>query len=115
MSPVSRGRGADTPCPFPFRSRSGEGQNLRKKGNTMVILNENTENEISLRVVLESERYGREYFDHADDIKELLDIVERLVKDCLEAAGDDHIERTVAIAIVPKSNYGDECGYGFDL
>jgi len=81
----------------------------------MVMLNRGTTNEVTLRVVLESEECGREYFDHYDSIDEMVDAVRRLVQSSADCAADDGIERLVGIAVVPKSEYGSECGYGFSL
>lgn len=81
----------------------------------MLTINTGTENEVTLRVVLESEQCGREYFDSADDFDEMLEAVKRLVEGSSECATDDGIERLVGIAVVPKSEYGNESSYGFDL
>jgi hypothetical protein len=81
----------------------------------MVVLNSGKATELTLRVVIESVDCGREFFDDYDNTTEIIEAVGRLVKSaCLEAAKDG-IERTVAVAIVPKSQYGDEDGYGFGL
>ncbi len=81
----------------------------------MVVLNEGKSTELTLRVVLESDVHGREYFDGYDKTREIIETVERLVKSACDEAANDGIERTVSIAIVPKANYGDESGYGFGL
>jgi hypothetical protein len=81
----------------------------------MVILNQAKNNELTLRVVLESEIHGREYFDHYDNMTEVIEAVRVLVKSASDEAANDGIERAVTVAIVPKDNYGDENGYGFGL
>ena len=81
----------------------------------MVVLNEGKKSEVTLRVVLESAVFGREYFDGIDDDAELFETVKRLVKRCGEESARDGIERVVSIAIVPRDTYGDESGYGFAL
>lgn len=86
-----------------------------KKGREVVILNEGKITEVRLRVVLESDAYGREYFDDYDNIGEIMDAVERLVKSAGDEAANDRIERTVSIAIIPKARYGDQTGHGFGL
>jgi hypothetical protein len=78
----------------------------------MVILNEGQTSEFSLRLVLESEVHGREYFDSCADTAEILEAVNRLVRSASEETTRDGVERVVSVAIVPKSNYGDECSYG---
>lgn len=81
----------------------------------MVILNEGRANEVALRVVLESDASGREYFDDYDTTKEIVKALGRLVNSASKEAAHDGIERIVALAIVPKANYGDPVGYGFGL
>lgn len=81
----------------------------------MLTLNRGTKNEVTLRVVLESEECGREYFDHCDSIDEMVEAVKRLVQSSADCAADDGIERVVGIAVVPKSEYGNDDGYGFGL
>lgn len=81
----------------------------------MLTLDRGTKNEVTLRVVLESEECGREYFDHYDRIDEMVDAVRRLVESSANCTADDGIERLVGIAVVPKSEYVDDAGYGFGL
>ena len=81
----------------------------------MVFVNQGKPTEFALRVVVESEIYGREYFDHCADTPEILETVSRLVKHAADETAQDGIERLVSIAIVPKASYGDECGYGFGI
>lgn len=81
----------------------------------MLTLNRGTKNEVTLRVVLESDECGREYFDSYDSLDEMVEAVKRLVQSTADHAADDGIERLVGIAVVPKSEYGSEEGYGFGL
>ncbi len=81
----------------------------------MIMLNQAKSSEVTLRVVLESEIHGREYFDNYDNMTEVVEAVSALVKSASDEAGLDGIERAVTVAIVPKINYGDENGYGFGL
>jgi hypothetical protein len=81
----------------------------------MVVLNQGKRTEVTLRVVLESDLHGREYFDDYDNNREIIEAVERLVKSACDETANDGIERSVSVAIVPKANYGDESGYGFGI
>lgn len=81
----------------------------------MLKLNAGTTNEVTLRVVLESDECGREYFDNYDSIDEMVDAVRRLAESSADCAADDGIERLVGIAVVPKSEYDTDAGYGFGL
>ena len=84
----------------------------------MVILNQGTPDEVTLRVVLESDVHGREYFDHFGTMAELAAGLSRLVKRAAKEASKDFIERIVAVAVVPADSYGgdvDESGYGIGL
>ena len=81
----------------------------------MLTINAGTKNEVTLRVVLESEECGREYFDGHDSIDEMLAAVRRLAESSADCAAGDDVERVVGIAVVPKSEYGNANGYGFDL
>lgn len=84
----------------------------------MVILNRGKPDEITMRVVLESELHGREYFDHYETLSELLAGHRRLLKRAAKEAAKDNIERIVAVAIVPADYYDgddDESGYGYGL
>jgi hypothetical protein len=84
----------------------------------MVVLNKGTSDEITLRVVLESEIHGREYFDDFNTLAELFAGHRRLAKQAVKQAAKDGIERIVAVAVVPADFYGgddDESGYGFGL
>lgn len=76
-----------------------------------MILNQGTSHETTLRVVLESDEHGREYFDHYESLDEMLEGIRRLV----DSASPDGIERVIGIAVVPRQQYGDESGYGYGL
>ena len=75
----------------------------------MLVLNEGTPNEVALRVVLESDEYGREYFDHYENMEEIIKAVGRLVETCADEFTHDGVERVVGVAIVPKTNFGGGC------
>jgi hypothetical protein len=64
----------------------------------MLIFNAGQENEVAVRLLLESEPHGREYFDGADSLDELLASLKRLAEKCVAAAADDGIERFVGVA-----------------
>jgi hypothetical protein len=76
-------------------------------------INEGTEQEVTLRVVIESVEQGREYFDQYESVIDMIRAVKGIVERAIREG--DGFERIVGIAIVPKANYGDEDGYGFDL
>lgn len=79
----------------------------------MLVFNKGRDNEVTVRVVLESEEHGREYFDEYDTVEECGAAVIRLANNALRL--DDGVSRQISVVIVPKSEYGDESGYGFDL
>lgn len=81
----------------------------------MVILNTGTDREVAVRVALQSEALGREFFDSYESLDEIVAAVRRLVESSAEQTSEDGMERIVAVAIVPKASYGDESGYGFGL
>ena len=76
-----------------------------------VTFNQGESIEITLRLVLQSDDYGREYFDHHDTVDEMLENIRNLI----DFAAQDGCERLVGIAVVPVSEYGNEGGYGFGL
>ena len=76
-----------------------------------VTLNKGKSNEITLRLVIQSDEYGREFFDHHDTIDEML----TSIRNVINLAAEDGGERLVGIAVVPVSDYGSEEGYGFGL
>ncbi len=81
----------------------------------MVTINKGSANELSLRLVLASDLYGRDYFDCSDDLRELLEDFRRLLASTCESTASDGIERAVTIAVVPKGCYGDDSTYGVGL
>jgi hypothetical protein len=78
-----------------------------------MIVHKGKKKELTLRVVLESEEHGREYFDQHDSLDEMLDSIRNIVQHCID--DPDQIERIVGIAVVPKACYGDQSGYGYGL
>jgi hypothetical protein len=78
-----------------------------------MILNEGTENEVTLRVVLSSDLHGNEYFDHHDSLDEALAAVKEIVESSIKQ--NDGVERIIGITVVPKSAYGAEDGFGYGL
>lgn len=80
-----------------------------------IVLHEDQATERTLRVFLESEPHGREFFDGYDTIEELVGAVKRLTLRADAETEKDGVERIVGIAIVPKCEYGSEDGYGHGL
>ena len=76
-----------------------------------VTFNQGESIEITLRLVLQSDEYEREYFDHHDSLDEMLESIRNVI----DLATQDGCERMVGIAVVPVSEYGSEEGYGFGL
>ena len=76
-----------------------------------VTFNQGEFNEITLRLVLQSDDYGREYFDHHDTVDEMLESIRNVIV----LASQDGGERMIGIAVVPVAEYGSEAGYGFGL
>ena len=74
-----------------------------------MIVNSGTSDERAVRVVLESENFGREYFDHGS-LELCMGCLIRIVKEVLDSANDD-VERVVGIAIIPPCEYGVKSGY----
>ena len=64
-----------------------------------VTLNKGKWNEITLRLLIQSDEYEREYFDHHDTIDEML----TSIRNVLDLAAQDGCERLVGIAVVPVS------------
>jgi hypothetical protein len=81
----------------------------------MVKLNKGKENEVAIRLVMESEEYGREYFDGSETLKELLESAGRLAANASKETARDGIERSVTIVAIPKANYDVPWGYGFGM
>lgn len=71
----------------------------------MLTINRGQRTEVTLRVFLESDEFGREYFDSNDTIEECLAAVARLTASALEATQEDGIARQIGIAIAPSSDY----------
>ena len=72
-------------------------------------------NEIAVRVFIESNLYGREYFDAHDSLEDCAAAIARLTASALQETQVDGVARQVGIAIVPKSEYGWSDGYGEGL
>ena len=70
--------------------------------------------EVTIRVALESEAFGREYFEY-DNWEETAEAVVRLGKRAAEESAKDGIERQVTVAVVPETCYGYDDGYGYGL
>ena len=81
----------------------------------MLKVKKRRKQEIAVRVFTESEAFGREYFDGNETLAECAEAVVRLVASSLEQTQQDGVARQVGIAIVPKSEYGDPDGYGFEI
>ena len=76
-----------------------------------LTLNQGAFNETTLQLVLQSDDYGREYFDHHDTVDEMLESIRNII----DLATEDGCERLVGIAVVPVGEYGSEEGCGFGL
>lgn len=70
-----------------------------------------TKNEVTVRVYLESDLHGREFFDGYDSVDECAAAVARLTASALKETQADGVARQVGIAVVPKCEYGQEDGY----
>ena len=75
-----------------------------------MIVNKGRKNEVAVRVVCESESYGREILDYGS-LERCMGGLIRIVQDAIECAGEDGVSRVVGIALIPRSDYGDESGY----
>lgn len=62
---------------------------------------------LRLRLFLESEPHGREYFEHYETRDKTLAAAKRLVDESIHQFGSDGIARTVGIAIIPASDSED--------
>ncbi len=78
----------------------------------MLVLNKGKATEVAVRVYLESDAFGREYFDSYESLRECAAAVTRLARSCVKETQADGVGRQVGIAIVPVSEYGSEDGYG---
>ena len=76
-----------------------------------VTFNQGKSNEITLRLLIQSDEYEREYFDHHDSLDEMLESIRNVI----DLAAEDGCERLIGIAVVPVAEYGSEAGYGFGL
>jgi len=63
----------------------------------MLVLDKDTPDEVALRLVLESDEHGREYFDHYDTLLEMFQGLGNIVRNT-----DNSVERMIGIAVVPK-------------
>ncbi len=81
----------------------------------MLILNQGEDTEVAVRVFLESDCYGREFFDGYDTLRECAAAVARLARSCVKETQADGVARQVGIAFVPPSEYGSEDGYGVGI
>jgi hypothetical protein len=75
-----------------------------------MLVNKGRKNEVAVRVVCESESYGREYSDYGS-LERCMGGLIRMAKDAIECAGKDGVSRVVGIALIPRSDYGDQSGY----
>jgi hypothetical protein len=71
--------------------------------------------ELALRLVLESDLHGREYFDHLESLDDMLAALRQVLEETIAIAAADRVERLVGVAVVPRENYGSEDGYGYGL
>jgi hypothetical protein len=78
----------------------------------MLTIKKGKKNEVTVRVFIESDLYGREYFDAHDSLNECAAAVARLVTAAVKEAQVDGTARQVGIALVPRSEYGSPDGYG---
>ncbi len=69
----------------------------------MVVLNKGQINEAVLRIVLESEVYGSEYFNDYECISEIIAGSKRLLNNAINEVAKDGVARRVSIVIVPKA------------
>jgi hypothetical protein len=65
----------------------------------MVVPSEDEGHDLDLRLLLESDVHGREYFDGYDSMKELLEGFKRLVQRACQQTLVDGVGRVVAIEI----------------
>ncbi len=71
--------------------------------------------EIAVRVYLESDLHGREFFDEYDSVDDCAAAVARLTVSAIKETLRDGVARQVGIAVVPKGEYGWSDGYGDGL
>lgn len=70
------------------------------------------QSEIAVRVYLESDAFGREFFDDYDNLDDCATAVARLTASALKETQADGVARRVGIAVVPEAEYGEPGGYG---
>ena len=75
-----------------------------------MIVNKGRKSEVAVRVVCESESYGREYSDYGS-LERCMGGLIRIVQDAIKCAGKDGVSRVVGIALIPRCDYGDQSGY----
>lgn len=80
----------------------------------MLEIKKGKKSEIAVRVYLESDEYGREFFDGYDSVEECAAAVAvaRLTTSAIKETLRDGVARQVGIALVPRSEYGQPDGYG---
>jgi hypothetical protein len=78
-----------------------------------MIVHAGKKNAVTIRVVLESDEHGREYFDSSETLDDVMASVRNIVEQALKDKRP--IERLVAVAIVPVACYGSDSSYGYGL
>lgn len=78
----------------------------------MLTIKKGKKSEVAIRVYLESDLYGREFFDEYESLEECAEAVARLARSSMEQTQKDGVARQVGIAIVPRTEYGSPDGYG---
>lgn len=71
--------------------------------------------QVAVRIVLQSDEHGREFFDHYVTPKQMAAALRRLTRQAIKAAENDGVSRIVGVAIVPKSEFGMSGSYGHDM
>lgn len=79
----------------------------------MYIHNEDTEQELTIRLVLETDN-ERDYFDDYHTLEEMSEAASRITANAMIQSAKDGIERMVGFAIIHKSRYGQD-GHGKGL
>lgn len=81
----------------------------------MLTFKAGKKNEIAVRVYLESDVHGREFFDEYGSLDECAEAIGRLTASAIEETQRDGVPRQVGIAVVPEADYGEPDGYGFGI
>ena len=81
----------------------------------MLKIKNGKRNEITVRVFIESDLYGREFFDSYETVEECAAAVARLTASALQETQKDGVARQVGIALVPRAEYGSADAYGEGL